>query len=209
MAATPHKEEFFGMFCNVDGLTKQKLDELADIARRNENMLFIFAAEVKQQQGIKSMELDIHGFTCTESLRETSQTGGIVLWSRDHTGNAILPWKGLDKTPAWMESERSCVLVNNSQSRIACCGIYLRVESPRSLDFYKSNVSLLEHLEKEKDFLEAQGYSIGIFGDARVESGPNFQFSKLSTHSKQQRQTSDRVHRTEPVILSKPNELER
>ena len=56
MVATPHKEEFFGMFCNVDGLTKQKLDELADIARRNENMLFIFAAEVKQKQGIRPME---------------------------------------------------------------------------------------------------------------------------------------------------------
>ena len=49
----------------------------------------------------------------------------------------------------------------------------------------------------------------GIFGDARVESGPNFQFSKLSTHSKQQRQTSDIVHSTKLVILPKPNELER
>ena len=123
--------------------------------------------------------LDIDGFTCTENLRESSQTGGIVLWTRDHTGKAILPWSGLRGTPQSIESERSWVLVNEQHTRFACCGVYLRVESPKSSDLFKSNVTLLEHLEKEKAQLESEGYIVGFFGDfnARIEPNPNFQFS--------------------------------
>ena len=91
MAAPLQQEESSGMFCNVDGLSRSKLNEITDIADRNKNLLFIFAAEIKQQKGIRSMDFDIDGFTCTENLRESSQTGGIVLWTRDLTGKAILP----------------------------------------------------------------------------------------------------------------------
>jgi len=179
MTDNTRENEFRGMYCNVDGLNKAKLDEISDVSVRDPHLLFIFAAEVKHQKGMRTIDFDIKGFTCTESLREDSQTGGLVLWSRDHTGKAILPWEGLKTSPPWMGSERSWVLVNDQRARVACCGLYLRVESPKNSDLYKSNVELLEHLEKEKAHLESLGYSIGILGDfnARIEPGPNFQFN--------------------------------
>ena len=101
------------MYCNKDGLTKPKLDEISDLTKRDPRLLFIFAAEVKHQRGMRTIDFDIEGFTFTESLRDNSQTGGLVLWSREHTGKAILPWEGLNKSPPWMGSEHTWVLIND------------------------------------------------------------------------------------------------
>lgn len=171
--------EYRGIYCNVDGLTQPKLNEISDISRRDPNLLFIYVAEAKHQQGMSSLDFDIPGFNCTEALRESSQTGGLILWTREQSGKAILPWSGLDKTPSWINSERVWVLINDKTSRLACCGVYLRVESPKSSDFYISNQQLLEHIEMEKADLESKGYAITLLGDfnARIEPGSNFAFN--------------------------------
>ena len=171
--------EFCGIYCNVDGLSKDRVDEIANIALKTPNLLFIFASEAKHQQGMSSVNLEIDEFTYTEHLRENNQTGGIIMWSRQRTGKAILPWNGLKNTPDWMKSERAWVTIDDRHDRIACCGLYLRVESPKSSEFYNSNKSLLEHIAKEKSELESKGYVVVILGDfnARIESGAHFQFS--------------------------------
>ena len=78
-----------------------------------------------------------------------------------------------------MFSERSWVLINDSSARLACCGLYLRVESPRSSDLYKNNSDLLIQLEQEKFDLESRGYAMTFSRDfnVRIEPGPNFKFS--------------------------------
>ena len=137
------------------------------------------------------MNLEFDAFTYTEHLRENSQTGGIIMRSRQRTGKAILPWIGLKNTPDWMKSERAWVTIDDRHDRIACCGLYLRVESPKSSEFYNSNKSLLEHIAKEKSELESRGYVVVILGDfkARIESLSIF---KLSTPSEQQRKVGCR-----------------
>ena len=171
--------EFCGMYSNVDGLTKDRLNEISSIAEKSLNLLFIFASEAKQQQGMSKLDFSINNFTTTEYLRENSQTGGIVVWTRQRTGKAVLPWNGLKDSPNWIESERAWVTINDRHERLACCGLYMRVESPKSSDFHKSNQALLNHIAKEKAELEAKGYAVVIMGDfnARIESGPHFQFS--------------------------------
>jgi len=71
------------------------------------------------------------------------------------------------------------ITINDRHESIACCGLYLRVESPKSSVFYKSNQELLEHIAREKNELENKGYVVMILGDlnARIISGPHFQFT--------------------------------
>ena len=78
-----------------------------------------------------------------------------------------------------MASERAWVLLEDSVSHIACCGIYLRVISPRSSPLFRENQLLLLQIEIEICALRLLGYSISLLGDfnARVSPSRNFSFT--------------------------------
>ena len=139
----------------------------------------MFTSKIKHQRGMFTFPLDINGFVAYPYLREPTYTGGLVLWCRSGTGRAVRPWAPPDPGPDWMASERAWVLLEDTVSHIACCGVYLRVDSPRSSPLFRENQLLLLQIEIEIRALRSLGYSITLLGDfnARVSPSRNFSFT--------------------------------
>ena len=165
-----------GLYMNIDGLTESKFGELESILNRDRRIIFLFASEVKQQRNMVNMETDIEDFSTHEYLRDSSATGGIILWTRQNTGKAVRPWYPNQEAPAWMSSERVWVMMEDSITRIACCGVYLRTESPKSSTFFKNNEELLTQLVREKIELEHNGYHVCFLGDFNARISPDIRF---------------------------------
>ena len=143
---------------------------------RDKKIIFLFASEVKQQRNMVNLGTDIEDFSTHECLRENSATGGIVLWTRQNTGKAVRPWYPEEEAPAWMSSERVWVVMEDNITRIACCGVYLRTESPKSSTFFKNNEELLSQLLREKIELEHNGYQVCFLGDFNARISPDMRF---------------------------------
>ena len=75
-------------------------------------------------------------------------------------------------------AERVWIIAEDQQVKVACCTLYLRVESPKTSQFYKDNQELLSQIEAEKIELENSGYNITIMGDfnACIKPGSRFDF---------------------------------
>ena len=141
-------------------------------------MLFMFVSEVKHQRDLLPLDVNVPGFNNHTYLRDSGPTGGLLLWTRVNSGRAVRPWVSASDPPSWMHSERAWVLMEGSSARIACCGVYLRTDSPRSSTFFRNNESLLHRIGDEKLELEMLGYCVVLLGDfnARIAPSPNFDF---------------------------------
>ena len=146
------------------------------------SMLFLFVSEVKHQRDLLPLDVDVQGFDSHAYLRDSGLNGGLLLWTRVNTGRAVRPWVSSSDPPLWMHSEHAWVLLEGASARIACCGVYLRTNSPRSSTFYKNNKSLLHRIEKIE--LEFLGYCVALLGDfnARIAPSPNFDFRSYPHH---------------------------
>ena len=147
---------------------------------RNENILFLYAAEIKHQRGTLNLDTTIHNYTTHEYLRDENHGGGLILWTKKQTGAAVRPWSPKQDAPEWMNSERSWIVLQFGTHKIACCGLYLRTESPQNSENFKQNEQILQQLSKEKQDLEEQGYIVSLLGDfnARITPDDHFTFTK-------------------------------
>ena len=144
---------------------------------RNENILFLYAAEVKHQRGTLNLDIAIHNYSTHEYLRDESYGGGIILWTKKQKGAAVRPWSPMQDAPEWINSERSCIGLQFGAHKIACYGLYLRTESPQNSENYKQNKQILQQLSKEKLELEEQGYIVSLLGDFNTRIAPDDHFT--------------------------------
>jgi len=56
---------------------------------RNENILFLYAAEIKHQRGTLNLDIAIHNYATHKYLRDENHGGGIILWTKKQTGAAV------------------------------------------------------------------------------------------------------------------------
>ena len=83
----------------------------------------------------------------------------------------------MQDAPEWMNSERSWIVLQFGAHKIACCGLYLRTESPQNSENYKQNKQILQQLSKEKLELEEQGYIVSLLGDFNTRIAPDDHFT--------------------------------
>ena len=117
------------------------------------------------------MDVDVPGFDCHAYLRDSCPTGGLLLWTRVNTGRAVCPWVSSSDSPMWMPSERAWVLLEGASARIACCGVYLRTESPKSSTFFMNNESFLHLIGAETIELEEDGTTFGKGAEVNMTRG--------------------------------------
>ena len=87
-------------------------------------------------------------------------------------------WRPENQVNIQWNAERVWIIAEDQQVKVACCTLYLRVESPKTSQFYKDNQELLSQIEAEKIELENNGYNITIMGDfnARIKPSSGFDF---------------------------------
>ena len=88
-------------------------------------------------------------------------------------------WESLAAdTPTWMSSERVWILMEDEKAKVACCAVYMRVNSPINSDFHKQNKELLGQITEEIREIRGNGYVVNIIGDfkTRVSANENFNF---------------------------------
>lgn len=136
-------------------------------------------SETKQQKGACNVVTKIAGFESVECLRPTSATGGIMVWLKKGSGKAVRKWDTVAAdTISWMNSERVWIIMEDDVTKVACCAVYMRVNSPIKSDFYRQNKELLDQITEEIRELKSRGFVINIIGDfnARVAANDNFNF---------------------------------
>ena len=69
--------------------------------------------------------------------------------------------------------------MEDDKVKVACCVLYLRVNSPANSQFYKNNAELLDVIGQEIREINSNGYSVTVLGDfnARIEPNQNFTFN--------------------------------
>ena len=142
-------------------------------------------SEAKQQRGACSLPIMISGFEAIECLRPSSATGGIIVWIKKGSGKAVRRWESTAAdAPTWMSSERVWILMEDEKAKVACCAVYMRVNSPINSDFHKQNKELLDQITEEIREIRGNGYVVNIIGDfnARVSANENFNFVNYPHH---------------------------
>ena len=142
-------------------------------------------SEAKQQRGACSLPIMISGFEAIECLRPSSATGGIIVWIKKGSGKAVRRWESTAAdAPTWMSSEQVWILMEDEKAKVACCAVYMRVNSPINSDFHKQNKELLDQITEEIREIRGNGYVVNIIGDfnARVSANENFNFVNYPHH---------------------------
>ena len=142
-------------------------------------------SEAKQQRGACSLPIMISGYEARECLRPSSATGGIIVWIKKGSGKAVRRWESTAAdAPTWMSSERVWILMEDEKAKVACCAVYMRVNSPINSDFHKQNKELLDQITEEIREIRGNGYVVNIIGDfnARVSANENFNFVNYPHH---------------------------
>ena len=142
-------------------------------------------SEAKQQRGACSLPIMIPGFEAIECLRPSSATGGLIVWIKKGSGKAVRKWELMAAdAPTWMSSERVWILMEDERAKVACCAVYMRVNSPINSDFHKQNKELLGQITEEIRIIRGNGYVVNIIGDfnARVSTNQNFNFVNYPHH---------------------------
>ena len=142
-------------------------------------------SEAKHQRGACSLPIMISGFEPIECLRPSSATGGIIVWIKKGSGKAVRRWESTAAdAPTWMSSERVWILMEDEKTKVACCAVYMRVNSPINSDFHKQNKELLDQITEEIREIRGNGYVVNIIGDfnARVSANENFNFVNYPHH---------------------------
>ena len=82
------------------------------------------------------------------------------------------------EVPTWMNSECVWILMEDDKAKVACCAVYMRVNSPINSDFYKQNKELLDQITEETLEVKSNGYVVNIIRifNARVSANQNFNF---------------------------------
>ena len=68
--------------------------------------------------------------------------------------------------------------MKDDKAKVACCAVYMRVNSPINSDFHKQNKELLDQITEETQEIKSNGYAVNIIGVfiARVSANQNFNF---------------------------------
>ena len=130
-------------------------------------------------RGACSLSTTISGYEAIECLRPSSATGGLIVWIRKGSGKAVRKWESMAaEVPTWMNSERVWILMEDDKAKVACCAVYMRVNSPINSDFHKQNKELLDQITEETQEIKSNGYVVNIIGvfSARVSANQNFNF---------------------------------
>ncbi len=126
-----------------------------------------------------SLSTTISGYEAIECLRPSSATGGLIVWIRKGSGKAVRKWESMAaEVPTWMNSEQVWILMEDDKAKVACCAVYMRVNSPINSDFHKQNIELLDQITEETQEIKSNGYVVDIIGvfNARVSANQNLNF---------------------------------
>ena len=68
--------------------------------------------------------------------------------------------------------------MEDDKAKVACCAVYMRVNSPINSDFYKQNKELLDQITEETLEVKSNGYVVNIIRifNGRVSANQNFNF---------------------------------
>ena len=123
--------------------------------------------------------MGIKKFSKERFLCTSTSAGGIILWLRKGSGISVWTWPGLLLREDWISSERAWVLIEDRETKIGSCFVYLRVELPKSSLFFKQNDTLLSQIGLELTHLRTLGFKICVQGDFNTHVGISKNFTFL------------------------------
>ena len=169
------------MYVNIDGWTIDKMQDLIDICKRNDDILTITLSEMKLPEGTQE-NLRLQGYTHHPLLRADG-TGGLCTWIKTTVSESIQIFQPFNDDMKY-DTERTWTVFDLEHERYAVCSIYMRTESQIDSEKYRDNVELLQQIQKEAEEFKDTGRRIMIWGDMNGHVKPNqrFQFKTYTQH---------------------------